>query len=135
MTPVYGRDQEVATWVQKHAPHAEKGFRDYVAIGIERDGEIVAGCVYNEFRGHSMHVSIASSTPRWATRTTLHALFAYPFRQAGVKRLTAYTGKTMTDVRQFLERLGFVEEGCVRQGFADDDCVIYGMLRDECRWA
>jgi RimJ/RimL family protein N-acetyltransferase len=134
MNLVYGRDQEVAKWVAQHAPHAENGFDKYVAIGVEKDGELVAGCVYNEFRGHSIHVSIASTTPRWATRSTLAAFFGYPFEQLQVKRLTAYTGKSMQSVRDFLERLGFKPEGCVRDGFADDDCMVYGMLRNECRW-
>jgi len=96
--------------------------------------DLVAGVVYNEYRGHSMHVSMASSTPRWATKRTLRELFSYPFVQLKVKRLTAYTGRSMTSVQAFLERLGFQFEGIARQGFEDDDCVIYGMLRSECRW-
>lgn len=134
MNLVYGQDAEVARWVAARAPHAENGFEKYVAIGIEEGGELIAGCVYNDYRGHAMHVSIASSTPRWANKKTLRAFFGYPFEQLQVGRLTAYTGKSMTGVRGFLERLGFVQEGELRKGFADDDCVIYGMLRDECRW-
>lgn len=134
MTLVYGQDAAVAEFVRARAPHASNGFDKYIAIGVEQGGEIIAGCVYNEYRGHSMHVSIASTTPRWATRKTLFAFFAYPFLQLQVKRLTAYTGRSMSSVRRFLERLGFVQEGVLRAGFADDDCVVYGMLRDECRW-
>lgn len=134
MNVVYGKDAEIAAWVAARAPHAENGFEKYVAIGIEEGGEIIAGCVYNDYRGHAIHVSIASSTPRWASRRTLRALFGYPFLQLNVKRLTAYTGKSMTQVREFLEELGFVYEGTLRDGFADDDCVVYGMLRHECRW-
>jgi RimJ/RimL family protein N-acetyltransferase len=134
MNLVYGHDAVIAEWVRARAPHADNGFEKYTAIGVEHAGEIVAGCVYNEYRGHSMHVSIASATPRWATRKTLRAFFGYPFLQLQVKRLTAYTGKSMSSVRRFLERLGFVQEGVLRSGFADDDCVVYGMLREECRW-
>lgn len=131
---VYGRDGEVARWVQERAPHAQNGFRDFVAIGIERDGRLVAGVVYNEFRGHSIHASIAASTPKWASKKTLEGIFAYPFVQLNVRRITVYTGKNMSHVRQFLERLGFQQEGIVREGFADDDAVIYGMLKEECKW-
>lgn len=134
MNLVYGRDAEIAQWVAQRAPHAEGGFEKYVAIGVEKDGVLIAGCVYNDFRGHAIHVSIASSTPRWATKKVLYAFFAYPFVQLNVKRLTAYTGKSMASVRTFLVRLGFVEEGLIREGFADDDCVVYGMLARECRW-
>lgn len=134
MRLIYGHDEAVARWVQEHAPHAENGFRDFIAIGVERDGALIAGWVFNEYRGHSIHVSMASTTPLWASRRTLRAIFTYPFVELPCKRLTAYTGARMVDVRRFLERLGFVQEGVVRHGFADDDCVIYGMLREECRW-
>lgn len=134
MRLVYGYSAQVAEYVRQRAPHAENGFEKYEAIGVEEHGRLIAGVVYNEYRGNSMHVSIASESPRWASRRTLHALFSYPFNQLGVSRLTAYTGKSMANVREFLERLGFVEEGVMREGFADDDCVIYGMLRRECPW-
>lgn len=134
MTLVYGRDEWVADFVCRHAPHSEHGFKNYVAIGLEDAGELIAGVVYNEFRGRSMHISIASTTPRWATRKTLRAFFAYPFMQCKVARLTAYTGRSMTSVRKFMERLGFVLEGTIRSEYEDDDRVVYGMLRNECRW-
>ena len=135
MNLVYGFDALVAEWVRLRAPHAETGFEKYVAIGVEDGGELVAGCVYNDYYPLvSMHVSIASSTPKWCNRRILKAFFDYPFNQMKVKRLTAYTGSRMVSVRKFLERLGFRQEGIVRQGFADDDAVIYGMLKHECPW-
>lgn len=136
MNLVYGQDAAVAEFVRQRAPHAGNGFEKYTAIGVEDAGEIIAGVVYNEYRprDRTIHVSIASSTPRWASRRTLRAVFGYPFVQLNCERLTAYTGRSMARVRQFLEELGFTCEGCMRKGFADDDCVIYGMLRDECRW-
>lgn len=136
MNLVYGQDAVVAEWIRAHGPHAEVPFDKCATIGVEEGGRLIAGAVFTEYRPHSgsIHLSGASVTPRWATRKTLHALFAYPFLQLKVKRLTAYTGFSMSSVRQFLERLGFVQEGILRAGYADDDCVVYGMLREECRW-
>ena len=105
-----------------------------MTLGFARGGELVAGVVYNEYRGHSIHISMASSHPKWATREVIATILSYPFVQLKCERLTAYTGRSMTHVRQFLERVGFQQEGIVRRGFADDDCVIYGMLKDECKW-
>lgn len=131
---IYGQDARVARFVCQHAPHSERGFEKYVAIGIEEGNQLIAGCVYSEYRGHSIHVSMASTTPRWATKGALAVFFGYPFNQLQCKRLTAYTGKSMANVRAFLERLGFIQEGVIREGFEDDDCVVFGMLREECRW-
>lgn len=133
MNLVYGQDARVARWVQAHGPHAGD-FGQYVAVGVEEGNELIAGWVFSEYRGRDIHVSMASTTPRWASRRTLYAIFVYPFVQLKVARLTAYTGQSMTSVRRFLERLGFVHEGTMRQGYVDDDIAVYGMLRDECRW-
>lgn len=131
---VYGEDARVAEWIRQRAPHTQNGWSQYTTIGLECGGELIAGVIYTDYRGHSIQAGMASTTPRWATRTMLQAMFAYPFEQLKVKRITAYTGRSMTSVQRFLERLGFQFEGLVRQGFEDDDCVIYGMLRSECRW-
>lgn len=120
--------------MRRRAPHAENGFEKYVCIGIARGGELIAGVVYNDYRGHSIHASIASADPRWASRRTLKAIFAYPFVQLKCGRITTYCGGAMTEVRRFNERLGFTQEGLLRQGFGDDDCVVFGMLREECKW-
>ena len=129
-----GRDAEVAEFVRVRAPHAESGFEKYVGIGVERDGQLIAGVVYDQYRGYSIHASIASTDPRWASRRILRVLFGYPFVQLKVRRITTYCGATMKDVRRFNERLGFTQEGLMRHGFDNDDCVIFGMLRDECKW-
>mgnify|MGYP001569443438 CR=1 FL=1 len=132
---IYDQHARIIRFVCQHAPHAENGFDQHaVAIGLEENGELIAGCVYSEYRGHSIHISMASTTPRWANRRTLAVFFGYPFLQLKCKRLTAYTGKSMANVRAFLTRLGFTQEGVIREGFADDDCVVYGMLSGECRW-
>ena len=131
---VFGRDAEIAEFVRARAPHAENGFDRYTTIGIARDGQLICGVVYNEYRTHSIHASIASSDPRWADRRTLRAIFSYPFVQLGCGRITTYCGASMLSVRRFNERLGFTQEGLLRRGFGDDDCVVFGMLREECRW-
>lgn len=134
MQLVYGRDAEVAEFVRARAPHAENGFERFTTIGMARDGVLICGVVYNEYRVHSIHASIASSDPSWATKKTLSAMFWYPFVQLGCQRITTYCGATMLSVRRFNERLGFTQEGLLRRGFGDDDCVVFGMLRDECKW-
>jgi RimJ/RimL family protein N-acetyltransferase len=104
-------------------------------MGFVHDNTLIAGVVYNNIRPPNMELSIATSDPRWCNRGVLHAIFHYPFVQAGCGRVTAVTEATNQPVRAFLCRLGFQQEGVMRQAFpGGKDAVIYGLLRDECRW-
>ena len=102
---VAGADPFVAAWVARHLDIEPDEFGPCSACGVVLGGEMVAGVVYNEYRvlkqGSSMQASIASTTPRWATRAVLRDLFAYPFRQMGVSRLWASTSRKNKRARRF----------------------------------
>jgi len=71
----------------------------------------------------------------WLSRTALAVFFGYPFQDLGVRRVTGLVAKRNKKARNLNEKLGFVQEGCLRQAlFNGDSYIIYGMLRDECRW-
>jgi RimJ/RimL family protein N-acetyltransferase len=133
MSLVVGLNRFVSGWVGRKV-----GIDDFgpcVALGVERDQELVAGIVYNNLREANIEATIASSTPKWCTRSVLRAIFWYPFEQLGVGRLTAITELENDHVRTFLSRLGFQQEGIMRRGFRTGaDAAVYGMLREECRW-
>ena len=67
------------------------------AIGLQKDGELIAGAVYEGFNGHNVWVHLAG-TPgrRWMTRQFLYAGFAYPFIQLAV----SYTHLTLPTNRE-----------------------------------
>jgi RimJ/RimL family protein N-acetyltransferase len=130
---VTGRDVAVAEWVRLRLPGIE-GWGPCAAIGIARGDELVAGVVYNNLRWPNIEASIASTDPGWCSRRNLAAIFAYPFRQLGCRRLGALTEATNQPVRAFLCRLGFREEGLCRQALPTGDAVIFGMTPQECRW-
>ncbi|HEY1299249.1 MAG TPA: GNAT family protein [Stellaceae bacterium] len=140
-TVVLGHDVAVAEWVRRRLtdpPIAEWG--PCTAIGIAIGPELVAGIVFNNLRWPTIEASIASSTPRWCSRRNLAAIFSYPFRQLQCRRLGAMTGVTNQPARAFLCRLGFREEGMLRQALVPNaanpvgDAVIFGMIPAECRW-
>lgn len=130
---IYGHDAEVIEWVGKRL---DCNFESTdKAIGIARNGKIVAGVVYHNYRpGFNIEMSIASITPRWATKEVLRALFSYPFIQLGLPRVTGIAARDNASVRRFDERLGFVKEGIMRNAHSDGDAVIYGMLKNECKY-
>lgn len=129
---VIGRDREIAEWVGQRL---KTNFVEFRAIGLAYRGKLIAGVVYHNYRPpKNIEMSIASDSPRWATRSSLNVFFSYPFQQLGCSRVTAITDAGATHTRNFLERLGFVQEGLLRDGNPEDDAVIYGLLKRECRW-
>jgi RimJ/RimL family protein N-acetyltransferase len=129
---IYGFDGEIALWTARQL--GVEGFGPCSAIGVARNGEIVAGVVFHRYSGGDIEVSMAATSPRWATRQTFARIFAYPFIQLGVRRITATTKSGNQPVRAFLEYLGFRLEGTLRRFHEDDDAAVYGLLKEECRW-
>lgn len=139
MRLVFGHDLKVAEWVAKQIKLHH--YDPCTAIGIERKGTIIGGCIYNNFRTDtygnplSIEMSFATIDKRWATRGIIASLFAYPFSQLCLKRVQLTIAKRNKGVRRFVERLGFKLEGIARKAYCDgSDSAIYSMLRHECKW-
>ena len=136
---VGGADMYFAAWLAHQLEVDLEELLPCSACGIMMDGEIVAAVVFNEYRimtrGSTMQASVASINPRWATRTVLKHIFAYPFLQQKVTRLWASTSRKNKHARKFLERVGFTYEGMARRAYnGTTDAAVYSMLPDECKW-
>jgi RimJ/RimL family protein N-acetyltransferase len=132
---VYGEDERVAAWVAERA--GQTRVVAPAAIGLERDGRLIAGVSATEhWPGADLNVNIAAEPgSAWASRRFLRALFAYPFVQLGVPRVTARVLEGNAASHALCKRLGFQLEGVMRRATPGGDNVwIYGMLRDECIW-
>ena len=113
-----------------------KMVEDMVAIGLQRDGELVAGVLYEGFNGRNvwMHVAAAPGK-RWLVRDYIRACFRYAFEVCRVERISGYVEASNADARRFDEHLGFREEARLRFAAADgSDVILYVMWRHECRW-
>ena len=137
--PVGGADQFVAAWVARELDIDPSEFGPCSAMGVVLGGELVAGIVFNNYTimraGSSLEASIASTTPRWASRAILSDIFGYAFVQMRVTRLWAQTVKSNKRARRFLLRLGFKFEGVARRAYdGTRDSAVYSMLGHECRW-
>lgn len=99
----------------------------YSLMGIERNGEIVAGVLFNQFEGANVHVSIAGTG--W-TRGFIEAVGRYVYEQLGCLRMTITTEQPA--VIDYAARLGGVIEGKMRDHFGEGrDAWIIGILRKE----
>ena len=105
-------------------------------LGLERDGELVAGVLYEGFNGRNvwMHVA-ADPSKKWMTREFLRYCFEYPFDELQVDRVSGYVAASNAQARQFDEHLGFKHEATLQGAAADGgDVLIYAMRRDDCRF-
>lgn len=127
MNLILNRSKVLVPWVGAHL-----GIDDFgpaTAIGVERDGRIIAVLVFSAWRPPTIEVTIASDDKHWASRSVIRAFMRYPFVQLKCKRVTAITAVRNYRARSTLERLGFVQEGFHRDWFPDDDAISYGLLR------
>lgn len=105
-------------------------------IGLEKDGAMVAGVLYEGWNGHNvwMHVG-ATPGCRWMTKAYLHECFHYPFVTAGCTYVRGYVEASNTAARRFDEHIGFKPEAVLKGAASDGgDVILYVMHRDECRF-
>ena len=99
----------------------------YTAMGIERDGEIVAGVIFNGFTRHDVHVTVAG---HGFTRGFICAVGNYVFHQLDCLRMTITTEQEQ--VVDYAKRLGAQTEGRKRNHFGKGrHGIVLGILRED----
>jgi len=61
----------------------------------------------------------------------IRAVFVYVFEQSNCRRCTARIRADNEKSIKLAARIGFKEEGRLRQGFGDVDALVFGLLRDD----
>lgn len=105
-------------------------------LGLERDGELIAGVLYEGYNGVNvwMHVAAVSGR-RWLNREYLRYCFYYPFVELGCKRVSGYVEDSNEAAKRFDEHLGFTREAVLRGAAADGgDVILYVMRKEDCRY-
>ncbi len=103
-------------------------------IGLERDGALIAGVVFDNFLGRSVSMHIASEGAHWLNRSFITACFAYPFKQLGVGKVIGPVDSTNEKARRFNEHLGFEVECLIKDAGREGDLLLFTMTRQQCRW-
>lgn len=99
------------------------------AAVVDKAGNLLAVAIYHEYRKTDVQFSFASYTPRWATRSNIVDLMAYPFDTLGVRRVTITTAKKNKPARRITEFAGFRLEGVLRDATENGPLCLYGMTR------
>ena len=105
------------------------------STGIARvkDGQIVAGVLYQDHNGPNVFAHIAID-PGGMNRGFLSIIFDYPFNQLKVKRITGIVASSNVAARKLDEHLGFELEAILQDAHPEGDLCVYKMTADKCRW-
>jgi RimJ/RimL family protein N-acetyltransferase len=104
-------------------------------IGCMKDGQLVAGVLFDNWTGRALQMHVASDgTRRWMTREFLRAVFAYPFEQLKLNKVIGVVDSTNADALRFDHHLGFVTEAVIKDAGKHGDLHILSMTRQQCRF-
>jgi len=118
-------DDRVALFISEKV--GKPFFPPFTVMGLEKDGEIVSGVLFNMFEGEDVHVSVAG---HHFPRSFLREVGRYVFDQLGCERATIITEQP--HVVRLAERLGAQIEGLMRSHFGKGrDAFVVGVLADE----
>lgn len=113
----------------------ETSWGNFNALGLVRNGHLVAGVIYNVYEAANVNMHIgADDGAKWLTRGFLFAAFDYPFNQLGKRRVSAFMRATNKKAISFAENLGFTYEGTLPHYYWQDDALMYGMVKEKCRF-
>ena len=106
------------------------------ALGLEKNGELVAGVLYEGYNGHNVWMHVAAKPGlQWLNRRFLRAAFAYPFVQLQCDRVSGYVEAHNKPARKFDEHLGFIKEAELKGAASDGgDVILYVMRREGCKY-
>lgn len=104
-------------------------------IGLEKDGVLIAGVLFDNCNGRSVQMHVASDgTRRWMTREYLAVCFDYPFNQLKVKKIVGLVDSANTDAQRFDMALGFRHEATLKDAGRQGDLLLLTMTREQCRF-
>lgn len=134
MMQIIINDPRAAEWVREKIPKVPcwvPGFKSLAAI---ENGEIVGAVVYDAFTPFECCIHVRLDKPGCKDPRVLREVFAYPFEQLGLKRLTGLVAESNDKGRQLCTWLGFHLEGCKMLALGNDNELIFGLLREDCQW-
>lgn len=99
----------------------------YSVIGIEKNGKIVGGCLFNDYNGHNVEITVALDVP--LLPGIVRAARHYLFEQMRVKRVTGRCRESNVKSAKIMSRMGFLLEGRQPFYYGDEAAILYGYTR------
>lgn len=102
------------------------------AIGLERDGALVAGAMFDYYNGASIVACVAVDGP--ITREWLYRICHYAFVQLGVNVVLGIVAGDNVKSQTFCERFGFRLSATIPDADPSGAMHLYTLRRDQCRY-
>ena len=102
-----------------------------VAIGLEKDGQLVAGTVYENWNGRSVMCHIAWER---VTPTYVAAVYDYAYNVCGVDKIIGPISSNHTRALRLVRKMGFSEEARLKDAAPDGDIVLMTLTPERCRF-
>lgn len=128
---IFDQRERVSRWVVARVGGALHDQQQ--AIGYERDGELIAGCLFDRYVGRAICMHVAGEG-LWCRPEFLKHCFGYVFNQLQCTKAIGLVDSANTKARRLDEHLGFRLEATVTDGAEGGDLLIYTMTRAECPW-
>lgn len=130
---VFDQSTRVGEWVAERVDQ-RGSWGDFYAMGIEQDGQIVAGVVINNYNGANAtcHIAIDKRTKKLVE--LFQHVCNYAFNHAKLKRLTGMVPTNEPQIIAFDKHLGFEEEFVMKDGAPGADMMVLVMRPETCRW-
>lgn len=131
---VFDDKERVGAWVAERVEQSSS-WGSFYSCGVESDGKLVAGVVFNNFNGHNCTVHIAVEKTGRYLASLLEASADYAFRQCKLKRLTGLVDASNVKAFRLDKHIGFEHEFTMRSAGSDGgDLHVLVMWPDKCRW-
>lgn len=102
------------------------------AVGLVRNGQMIAAVLFTDFNGVSMMVHQAIRGD--ITRKFLWLVSDYAFRRCGVRKLLGTVTESNEKAHRLVKHMGFKVEARVEDAAPDGAITLYSMTKDACRF-
>jgi RimJ/RimL family protein N-acetyltransferase len=131
---VFDQKERVGAWVAEQVGQSAS-WGSFSALGVERNGELLAGIVFNNFNGHNATCHIAVTKSGKHLIALLQTAAEYAFEVCQLKRLTGLVEMSNVKALTLNKHMGWEEEFVMKSAAADGgDLQVLVMWRDTCRW-
>ena len=121
----------VGPWIaqQTHMVWKPEGAQ---TIGLDRNGEIIAGVWYEDYNHQSImtHIAINGRINSWF----LHVIFHYPFVQLALQKIIAPVLEENIDSIRLVKKMGFIEEARLKNVHPTGDMLFFVMDKQNCKY-